>query len=863
MTDEAPRTYADHVAEYAQAGWPCILPVPPGDKFPPPSGFTGAEGRDTDPLQLVAWAGSHAHSSVALRMPDGVLGIDVDQYLKKGVQKHGAQTLNALIEQLGPLPATWSSTARGDAGGPGPSRVMLFQVPAQRYTPNLTAGGTGDIEIIQRHHRYIVVAPSINPETKTAYCWYDPQGMPSDRVPGPMDLAPLPEPWVNYLLEGATAAGPASADHYAGGLLLEQLQGDWRPECAHITNSRLLAIDEVTRAEAGSRHDAMTGAAHGIILAAASGHQGVAWSIAELRTAWDGLTAGEDRGDEFERMLLTSARKAVTLIGQHQVVRDPCLMEDAFAVFAAAPEDASGHPIEAIQPTIRFSVREVIGTHLFDPVAQLDQPLAQAVLERTYPITRFAYDSNGWLMRVPDRWELRKDLTQWAVAQVASLMPVGDPGADKDSEQKARSSRRARLQTQAGAKAIAGKMQALVAAGSHPCSITLSELDSQPNIMWAGGFPWDLAACAAGAPMEQWLAHMDPATPHLHTAGVTPERVPTPLWDAFLEAVWPDPEIRAWSLRVLSIALTGYPDRALPILIGDTGRGKTQVISLLMSVLGTYAHAADPRLMGEEGAKAHASIVFALKGRRLSFIDEGPREGKWAQERLKQLTGGGELTANQMNQNPITFRPTHTLVLTTNDEPVLTDPAIRSRARLIPCDGDPELVRVTRAALGHTAGAAWRAEAPGVLAQMMSEASAWLDDPTSGLVTAAPLSLRYLAETLGAQQDPVRVWVDEETEPFEAGTPSRELYQAFVASCRRSGIRADAQPSETKWGRALNRLGYPSIKAERHNVRLLRVSSSGFLPGMGSQPPAESSQPAGGLTPSAGGFMEGSNPNPP
>lgn len=866
--NDAPRTYADHVVEYAQAGWPCILPVPPADKFPPPVGFTGAEGRDTDPLQLVQWAGTHAHSSIALRMPDGVIGLDIDHYDKTKtlpdgttatVEKRGAETLGQYESLWGPLPATWASTARGSARGSGPSRILFFRVPAQRYATKLD----GDIEVIQRHHRYAVVGPSVHHDTGGFYAWYDPFGHPSDKVPGPLDLAELPDTWVQGLAEGASAAGPSSSDHYSGHQLLDQLSDDWRAECAHITNSRLLAVDEVNQVIAGSRHDTMTAKVHGVIIAAASGHTGVAWSIAELRTCWDALTSGENRGDEFEQMLLTSARKAVTLVGQYQVVRDPCLAEDEFAVFASAPEDADGQPAQAIAPPRMYSVREVIGTHLFDPVAQLDQPLAQAVLERTYPVTRYASDSGGWLLRLPDRWELHSDLRDWAVAQVATLMPVGDPGADKDSEAKARSQRRARLQTQAGARAISGKMGALVAAGLHPCAVQLSDLDSEPNILWAGGLPWDLTACHAGTPMDQWVARMDLNTPHLHTAGVTPEHVPTPLWDAFLSAVWPDPEIRAWSLRVLAIALTGHPDRALPILIGDTGRGKTQVINLLMSVLGSYAHAADSRLLDREGAKAHQSIVFALKGRRLSFIDEGPREGKFAQERLKQLTGGGALTANQMNQNPITFTPTHTLLLTTNDEPVLTDPAIRSRARLIPCDGDPELVRTTRAAIGHTHSAQWRAEAPGVLAQMMSEAAAWYSDPTSALVTAAPESLRYLAETLGAQQDPVRVWVDEETEPSETGTASRELYQAFVASCRRSGIRADAQPSETRWGRALNRLGYPSVRAERHNVRLLRVRSTGFLPGMTPPETGTAAQSAGGLTPNPGGLMEGSIANPP
>jgi hypothetical protein len=65
-----------------------------------------------------------------------------------------------------------------------------------------------------------------------------------------------------------------------------------------------------------------------------------------------------------------------------------------------------------------------------------------------------------------------------------------------------------------------------------------------------------------------------------------------------------------------------------------------------------------------------------------------------------------------MNQDPITFRPTHTLVLTANDEPVLTDPAVRARVRLIPCEGDPEQVRRPERRSGTSPAPAWRAEAP-------------------------------------------------------------------------------------------------------------------------------------------------------
>lgn len=863
MTQQSVRPYADHVADYYRAGWPCVLPVPPETKTPPPTGYTGAEGRDTDVMTLVQWAGTHAGYSVALRMPDGVIGIDVDQYAKGEVQKRGAETLAHFIARWGPLPPTWTSTAREPDG---PSRIHFFRVPPQRYATKLDTGTTSDIEIIQRHHRYAVVWPSVHHEAGSIYRWYAPDGTPMDGPPSPAWLPELPPAWVAGLASGAAAASAPSADRASGEALLDQLLTDTRPECAEVTSARMRAIDELGRADAGSRHDTMTERTHHLIQLAAAGHPGASAALLGIRELWSQITAGEDRDEELERALVTSARKAVSVVGPVQVSRDPCLfmiggIPMAPPTPAEGPVDPeTGEPMDLtiVEPPRWFGVREAIGAHAFDPRADLDQTLAEAVLQRTYPVLRYAYDSGGWLLRAPDRWELHKRLSPWAVSAVAQLMPVGDPTADKESEAFAHSKRRARLMTAAGAKAVASLMDALVSAGMHPAALKLGDLDADPEILWAGGVPWSLRFSDV-VPIQ--AEHVDANAPHLHSAGVTPELRPTPLWDAFLEAVWPDPEVRAWALRVLSISLTGYSDRAMPILLGETGRGKTQVVALIMSLLGSYAHAANPKLL-IAGASEHDTIRYQLKGRRLSFIDEAPGEAKSSQERLKELTGGGELEARRMNQDPITFRPTHTLVLTANDEPLLTDPAVRSRARLIPCEGDPDLVRVTRAAIGRVSGAAWRAEAPGVLAKLMAESAAWLADPTSALVTAAPEQLRYLAERIGAGQDPTIVWLEEEVEPFEEGTGSRELYQAFTASCLRNNLRRDQIPSETKWGRVLTRMGYPPRHTEHGKRRSLRLrTGGGSLPQAAPTPAAFMSAPDG-LTPKTDGLLTGSQVNP-
>jgi P4 family phage/plasmid primase-like protien len=336
---------------------------------------------------------------------------------------------------------------------------------------------------------------------------------------------------------------------------------------------------------------------------------------------------------------------------------------------------------------------------------------------------------------------------------------------------------------------------------------------------------------------------------------VTPEKRPTPYWDAFLAAVWPDEDMRAWALRVLAVAVTGYADKALPIMLGETDRGKTSVIDLMMSVLGSYAHTADARLLSPAD-KSHASIVYALKGRRLSFIDEAPRAGTLAQERLKQITGGADLTGNRMAENPVTFSPTHTLVLTANPEhePNLADAAIRRRVRLIPCDGDPAAVIAARAAIGNLNGARWRGEAPGVLAAMMAEAAAWLADPRSADSARAPEAGQAAALEIQQSQDPVLLWVEDECEPWEQGTRAHELYMAFTDSCKRRNIYQGSIPSETAWGRRLKELGYEKIERMDGRYRPLRIRPPhSFVPTS-----AEFMGASGGSARPDGGLMEGS-----
>jgi len=460
----------------------------------------------------------------------------------------------------------------------------------------------------------------------------------------------------------------------------------------------------------------------------------------------------------------------------------------------------------------------------FDPSRDgSDQGLAKEVAGRMFPVLRFAQDAGLWIKREPDAWVADpKDLSGWIVAALAELMPLGSTpipaAAGERTEGHWQAVRRAMFLSSAGAGKVTRKLRDILMS-DNAATLKVAELDTNPEVLWAGRVPWNLRESGEVPTPAYWI---DPNTPHLHTARCAPNPdVPTPAWDAFLAGVLPDPEIRAWALRVLSVALTGYPTAVVPMLYGRERSGKTSLIEFLLQTVGSYGHAANAKLLGDN--RDHDAIIYDLKGRRLSFIDEGPKRGHDATERLKQLTGGGSMTARPMNGNPVTFAPTHTLVMTTNTEPTLTDPALRARIRLIPCNAPEATVAPLWARLDR---ATLAAEAPGILAAMMREAAAWLADQTTATLSAAPITIRGMAEEVAHAQDPVREWVEDCTVPADPGTPGRTLYNHFAEWHQRSPVyRRMSVATITAFGRTLTDMGYPSEKINGKWHRPLSVLS--------------------------------------
>ena len=133
--------------------------------------------------------------------------------------------------------------------------------------------------------------------------------------------------------------------------------------------------------------------------------------------------------------------------------------------------------------------------------------------------------------------------------------------------------------------------------------------------------------------------------------------------------------------------LTGVTtEHALFFLYGTGANGKSVFANTLTEIMGDYATVAAMDMFMATHGDRHPTDMAGLRGARIVTSIETEQGSRWAESKLKALTGGDKITARFMRQDFFEFIPQFKLLIVGNHKPSIrnVDEAMRRRLHMIP-----------------------------------------------------------------------------------------------------------------------------------------------------------------------------------
>lgn len=161
-----------------------------------------------------------------------------------------------------------------------------------------------------------------------------------------------------------------------------------------------------------------------------------------------------------------------------------------------------------------------------------------------------------------------------------------------------------------------------------------------------------------------------------------------PKWMDFLDQIFDsDQGLIKYIQRMVGYCLSGSTkEHALFFLFGTGGNGKSVFLNTIAGILGDYSRTAPMEMFAASRNERHPTDLASLKGARLVCAQETEQGQRWAESKIKALTGGDTITARFMRQDSFEFAPEFKLVVSGNQKPAIRniDDGIRRRIHLVP-----------------------------------------------------------------------------------------------------------------------------------------------------------------------------------
>ncbi len=763
--------YAAAADVYWDLGWRGVIPVDPADKGGVPPGFTGHRGADVTRGDLERFIKTKPGHNLGLRLPPDVIGIDVDAY----DGKTGAATLAEGEKRWGKLPeGNRRSTSRN--GADPISGIQLYRIPAgvqlvdRIEFPEL---GIGDIEIIQHHHRHAQCWPSVHNRTGQTYGWYGPDRQPVDPPRYPDDIPELPQRWLAALTKPAAQSGDFTGVPYDIGNALTE--GEPSPRVAARRDAAIEACD------GPSRHDHTREHVLALLRFGQQGDPGVLAALLALREAYVAATGPDRKGGhpqaEGEFNDLVTGRRVPELLAENGEGNPAWWFANISTPNTGAEngDDAGdggdqGDTGGADVGGDGGGIGQCSGAQGWLSDANVSELLVRRVLRGKYHWAK----GLGWMRFDGKRWTAAADPDVIEASRRFAISLVVEQVRSGADPEKIRTYTRRLSAGAVGAAANLAKGQLLIDG---------SAFDRHPDLLNTANGVVDLRTGKLG-PHDPSLL-LTKITPTNYVPGAT-----HPDWTLALAAL-PD-DVTEWARERFGQGVTGHPtpDDVLPVFHGAGSNGKTTLTTGISRALGDHAVTVPDRvLLANPGD--HPTELMTLRGARVALLEETPEARHLNVKRLKDVLGTTQMSARYIRRDSVEWSPTHTLFVSTNYRPQVseTDHGTWRRLALVSfpftyrrdgedLDGERDrrgdATLRERVKLGlqgqHEAILAWLVEGARrwyAAGQVMSEPPQTVADDTRRWRRESDLILSYFDDTLIADPDYYM--------------PGEELYADFTA----------------------------------------------------------------------------------
>lgn len=699
---------------YTRAGWPVVVPVSSGKKYPPAEGVTGNVPAPSHKEMLEIWEKyTPTQPNLALRLHSGrddfdVITVDVDHY---GV-KTGVDTIRELERQLGAFP--WSapmSTRRVPSTQTG---QYFFRVRKGMSWKGAIGPG---VDVIQDTHRYAVVYPSIVEGLQ--YHWYI-DGEPSD-IPNIDELPWLPEAWQDYTSAGAAkehhdkskskvAAAPRGKARMRAAIswLRENTLRYGHKDALPTEAMQKTYGPEFVEALGGNAHDTMLAAVHQAVRLALEAHTGLKVALSRIRRAFvdevTGSRAGASRRTEesalaeFERALIGEVEKAEvesingTRFLSQDVDEEVLMRLNRTFLRQAAVKRPKGVDLSLFRDTDRAHAEMFAAYWGQDVLVTRDKNTKEFAVwdEET---KRYSFRTQNEMFQLlytatSDRIRYEADKIAQRAAELKNALgsrqapPDTDDPDDLFSEANNLRKRADSIESTSRSLNILKQVHSVY---DQPSAI--QDFDSTPGLIGLlGGETIDVGSLDSIG-YARTSKRKDRLTMNTQVRLVPNAKHPG--WNKFLDKFLPDPELRKFTQKVLGYSLVdGNPEKIVVFLWGPSNTGKTTILEACGAALGDYGGTIDASaLFGKSNRSGPAPELIDSFFRRFVFMSEVGDTHVLSANAIKQATGNDTqknrlLFSNEM----ISGSPKFTPYISTNTVPEVkgSDKALANRLVVIP-----------------------------------------------------------------------------------------------------------------------------------------------------------------------------------